>query len=285
MEAKGKKVKVRKVSFKLGENLVHHYFKNNIFNTHLANSLHIIFPEGEKFFIRSCRKFINQIQDKKLKEEVLAFMGQEGMHSREHHKFWHYLEEQGFDIQSFVNFFNKTALEGIEPMIYKLLGEEKGSKMSLSITAGLEHYTALLAEVVFENIDEFESCPEEMKHLIQWHAAEELEHKAVAYDLLQSVDDDYTLRVSGFVIASLMLGFYSFAGQAYFIAQDKERKTSELPKKFVEFMQSLGSPMVKKFFQNAGDYFKKDFHPDNTDNYYIADNYFKENEVYYAQFS
>lgn len=284
METKTQRVKVRKVNFKLGEDLVHHYFKNNIFSTHLANSLHIIFPEGEKFFIRSCRKYLSKIEDKKLKEEVIGFMGQEGTHSREHLKFWEYLEQQGFDVQRYANFLNKTAFEGIEPLVYKMAGDEAGGKFFLSITAGLEHYTALLAEVVFENLDEFEHCPEEMKHLFQWHAAEELEHKAVAYDLLNYVDDSYALRATGFITASVLLAFYSIGGQAYLISQDKELKITEVPSKFIDFMKSWGSPMVKKFFKNAGDYLKPDFHPNDMDNYYMAANYFKENKSYYAEF-
>lgn len=277
------RVNIRKVNFNLGKNLKHHYFKDNIFSTHLVNSFHIIFPEGEKFFIRSCKKYLSKIEDKKLKTDVLAFMGQEGIHSREHNKFWHYLEEQGFDVQTYTNFFNKTVFDGVEPGIYKVLGEEMGSKFCLSLTAGLEHYTALLAEVVFENMDEFEHCPEEMKHLIQWHAAEEVEHKSVAYDLLNYVDNGYALRASGFILASTLLLFYAAGGQVYFIAQDKERKNAELPKQFLAFMKSLGSPMVKKFFKNAGDYLKTDFHPDNTDNYHLASTYFEKNASYYAQ--
>ena len=157
-------MRVRKVKFDLNKKLVRHYFKGNIFSTHLVNSLHIIFPEGEKFFIRSCRKFLDRIDDDDLKKDVIDFMGQEGMHSSAHKGFWQFLQKQGFQVKPFVSFFNRTVFDGVEKGIYTFMGEELGSKFCLSMTAGLEHYTALLAEVAFANEDEFKHLPDEMRH-------------------------------------------------------------------------------------------------------------------------
>ncbi len=276
-----KTIKVRKVNFKLEKGLIRHYFKNNIWNTHLANSLHIIFPEGEKFFIRTSRKFLKKIEDPQLKQDVKDFIGQEGTHSNEHKKFWRYLQEQNFNVKSFSSFFDSAINKMIEPTIYNLMGEDLGSKFCLSLVSGLEHYTALLAEVVFENENEFENMPQEMQHLIKWHAAEEIEHKAVAYDLLNHIDNSYLLRSSGFTTASILLIAFTLAGQLYFIANDEERDTKNLPRDFIAYMKSFGSPLVKKFFTNAFDYFRVDFHPNQVDNYDIAFSYFEKNQKYY----
>jgi len=45
----------------------------------------------------------------------------------------------------------------------------------------------------------------EVKSLLLWHAAEEIEHKAVAYDVLQRVNSRYTVRVAGLAIATTLL--------------------------------------------------------------------------------
>ena len=45
-----------------------------------------------------------------------------------------------------------------------------------------------------------------MQQLLAWHAAEEIEHKAVAFDVLQQIDPSYALRIAGLVYATVMLG-------------------------------------------------------------------------------
>lgn len=273
-------MKVRVPKFDLKHKLVRHYFKGNIFSTHLANSLHIIFPEGEKFFIRSCRHFLKQINDPDLKKEVKAFMGQEGMHSKAHNDFWEHLENQGFKVAPLANFLDKTAFEGFEKLIYLFLGKKLGSKFCLSMTAGFEHYTALLAEVAFENKDEFEHLPKEMQHLWFWHAAEEIEHRAVAFDLLNHIDDDMFLRNSGFATATALLFFYAFIGQIYFIINDKEKSITGLPIEYFEHFESLINPMTKKFINNMMDYTKADFHPKHFNIDHFAIDFFNTNERY-----
>lgn len=273
-------MKIRWPKFDLEKKLVRHYFKGNVFSTHLVNSLHIIFPEGEKFFIRSCRKFLNQINDPKLKKEVKLFMGQEGMHSKAHNDFWVHLEKQGFNVELIANFLDKTAFEGFEKLIYKVLGDEKGGKFCLSMTAGFEHYTSLLAEVAFENQNEFKHLPAEMQHLWFWHAAEEIEHRAVAYDLLQHVDNDVVLKNAGFATASTLLLFYAIIGQLYFVATDEKSYINEWPMELWEHFESLINPVSKKFIKNALDYLEPDFHPNQFDIDHFAIEYFKNNERY-----
>lgn len=52
--------------------------------TQFFNTLSLFFPEGERFFINSVRKYRDRIDDPELQEAVRAFIGQEAMHGREH---------------------------------------------------------------------------------------------------------------------------------------------------------------------------------------------------------
>lgn len=56
------------------------------FKTQLFNSLSASFPVGEKFFIETVRKFTNIVEDENLKNQVIAFIGQEVNHTRVHHQ-------------------------------------------------------------------------------------------------------------------------------------------------------------------------------------------------------
>lgn len=278
------KMTVRRVQFNLKENLNKHYVAGNIFATHYLNSLHIIFPEGEKFFIRSVKKFQHKIEDAQLKKDIKDFIGQEGVHFNEHHKFWSVLAEQGLDPLTFADFYVKTGYDGLEKLLYKALGEENGAKLSLSVTAALEHYTAMFGEWALTGIHGDMSMPKEMKMLMHWHAAEEIEHKAVTFDVLMAVDNSYARRIAGMIIASWGLFFYSMLGTIYFVAKDKDKNWWTLSSEFFGFITKMGGDYQRgNLIGNFLAYFKKDFHPNTIDNHHLAEEFFAKNKGFYQE--
>jgi predicted metal-dependent hydrolase len=63
--------------------------------THFFNALSLLFPAGERFFMDSVRNYRDQIDDPVLKKQVLGFIGQEAMHTREHVEYNDLLQEAG----------------------------------------------------------------------------------------------------------------------------------------------------------------------------------------------
>ena len=51
-----------------------------------------------------------------------------------------------------------------------------------------------------------------MRALLLWHAAEEIEHRAVAFDVLRQVSPSYALRVAGLAMATALLGGFWLGG-------------------------------------------------------------------------
>ena len=181
-------IKRRRVNFEFPLSIPRHWLAGSAFRSHLLNSFTLIFPEGEKYFIRSIERYSKQITNPKLKSDVREFMRQETQHYIEHEKFLKNLRLQGYQIDPLLKFIKFMTRDVLEPFL--------GPKMNLSITAGLEHFTALLAEIGLK--EKFlEGAHPEMRRLFEWHAAEEIEHRAVAYDVLQTIDDSYLLRVAG----------------------------------------------------------------------------------------
>lgn len=275
-------IKVRKVDFGIGE-FPRHYAAGNIFATHLINSMHIVFPEGEKFFIRSAKAFMEEIQDDpELLDRVKKFIGQEGVHYAEHEKFWDFLEDMGLKPRRFAEFYNKTAYTFLEKGIRRIWGK-KGNYLALSVTTALEHFTALLGDGALR-ADPFKKLPENIRMLLKWHAAEELEHKSVCFDLYEKVGGDYKTRVAGMVIASAFLWVYLYAGQLYFVAVDKEKKWSELPAQYVQWLSIwFGHEGMKNIRDMYLDYYKRDFHPDDHDNYGLARDFFEAHKDYFEK--
>lgn len=264
--------KIRKVNFKFENPFPRYWANNNPIATHFMNAQHLVFPDGEKFFIRSVKAFADVYKnDPELKKRVENFIGQEGTHYAEHQKFWDIMESQGLAPMKFVNVFRATAWNGLEKFILKNVTKNRlGSKLALSITVGLEHFTAMLAESGINNKEISNNMPTEMKDLFLWDAAEEIEHKSIPFDVLKKVDDSYALRVGGMAIATWGLGFYILLGMIMLSYNDKELKINEIPKHIISHLNymknNFGGTLSEQFWL----YFKKDFHPDQIDNYHLA---------------
>ena len=68
-------------------------------------------------------------------------------------------------------------------------------RIQLAVTASLEHFTAILARSLLSVPAALEGAHPELAALWRWHAAEESEHKAVAYDVYCAAGGYYAERV------------------------------------------------------------------------------------------
>lgn len=283
MTAPAPKLKVRNVQFNF-DKVPKHWILGSAIATHFVNSMHIVFPEGEKFFVRSVRRFAKDIKDENLKKEINSFCGQEGVHAREHQRFWEVMEEQQLNPQPFADFLKITAFSGkysyenLSRGILNKIQPNLGDKFALSVTTALEHYTAILANALFhEPIATNKNIAPQMLELLHWHASEEIEHKAVCFDVLKEVDDSYILRVSGMGLATVLLWGYLGLGQIYFIAQDKDKSIIKLPFETYFLLKAiLFGEIGKNLSRHLLDYFRRDFHPDQIDDRYLIDAFFKD---------
>lgn len=263
-------MQVRKPNFDFS-NVDRYYFGSNAWATHIMNSFHVIVPIGELFFIRSVRGMLDQAPAEQ-KAGLKKFIGQESAHDQVHRKFWARLREQGLPVDSFAKFFTDTAFNTMEPVVEKLFGK----KFLLSATVGLEHYTAAFADTAFQPgsrlLSEMQKVVADM---MGWHAAEEIEHKSVAFNLLNAIDTSYLLRAGGMVMASTLLTVYTLIGTAWFMAGDKELTFGRLLSDLRTLPQISGELPFAIIRHNA-EYFTPGFHPDAKDNYYMAEAKLKE---------
>ena len=157
------------------------------------NALSVTFPEGEKFFIDSIKKFCKRVP-KKLQQEIRAFIQQEATHSREHHCFNDHLKDCDFDISR------------LEQAISEVVNDIRAmpEHAHLVATVCIEHITAILAAEVIANPAHFEQADEEQRKLWLWHASEEIEHKGVAYDTWLHVTKDWNPLKCWFMRCSFM---------------------------------------------------------------------------------
>ncbi len=266
-------IKVRKPKFSFA-GLPRYYEGGDPLTTHYSNAMQMLFPDGERFFIRMVQHFAKDIKNPVLREKVKAFVGQEMQHGLAHEAMWNELRRQGLPVDQFHSLYKSTAYGFLEPLALGIFGK----KLGLSLTAALEHYTATLAEISFRHSGWEVDMPKEMVDLFKWHSAEEIEHKSVAFDVLKEVDDSYILRVAGFVIASVVLWSYVGVGQILFALGDKQLGFFDLLQSIPRFLKGnsewtngIGDVLLK--------YFEPDFHPDQIDNRSLAEEFIKNFEA------
>ncbi|PJI50024.1 MULTISPECIES: metal-dependent hydrolase [Pseudomonas] len=186
---------VRRMDFSFSET-PKYWWDGQPFMTHFMNNLSSLFPYGEKFFVDSVRAVRERIQDPQLQKDVSAFIGQEAMHSKEHAAYNEYADEHGIDLET-LELRIKVLLESISKVTTK--------KHHLAITCALEHFTASMAEQLLKREDlSSQMKSDKMYKLWMWHAVEENEHKAVAYDVYQQVYGGYFTRTAVMLITTVI---------------------------------------------------------------------------------
>ncbi len=163
--------------------------------TSFFDGLSIFFPEGERFFVKSVRAYERRVKDETLREAVRAFCGQEGIHGREHVRYNEMLAAQGYPARA------------MEERVTRLLArvmKKTPRRSQLGATCALEHFTALMGEMILTSPKILEGADPTMAALWRWHAMEENEHKAVAFDVFVAAGGTYAERVITMAVASVI---------------------------------------------------------------------------------
>ena len=201
-----------------------HWLDGDAYRTAFFNALSAVFPVGEAFMIESVRPWQKELTGQ-LAEDVRTFIEQEASHSREHAGMNRAIIGAGYDItaldkaiRQFVNFFSNSS-----------------STTKVGATMCIEHITAIVAAEIIKNDHHLRGADTEMHKLWLWHAIEEVEHKAVAFDVWMHA----TRNWSGFrrwITRSAMMVSVSFTffvnrtrGQVELMRQDGVGWRAALP--------------------------------------------------------
>ncbi len=223
--------------------------------THLA-ALSLLFPEGERFFVDSVKHYRSRITDPVLQEQVAGFIGQEAMHGREHRAFNALFEAQGL-----------RSAPRREAGLRRLLGAVRKvvpARSQLAVTCALEHFTAILAELLLRDPTMRDELHPTVRPLWLWHALEESEHKAVAFDVYRAAGGGYARRVAIMLLTTVVF----FAAQA--LAHGRmmsDRKIVWKPWTWLRGMRRMWiwPGYFIRLLPAYLSYFRPGFHPDDRD--------------------
>jgi len=190
------------LDFGLDGDIPRYWFGGDAFKTRFFDAMSTLFPEGEKFFIQCVRDFRDRISDPQMADQVKDFMRQEGQHGRVHDQFNDRLRAQGIDVDN---------IESGSRQLFAFFRRRFSAGRTLAQTAAAEHMTAIMAHSFFERQDVFADADPRIRAIYAWHGVEEIEHKAVAFDVMQKVAGvGYLLRCWTMFLVSLMFPFHVF---------------------------------------------------------------------------
>jgi hypothetical protein len=220
------------------------------------NNLSVFFPEGERFFIASVKAYAERAEALGMGAVVRAFCQQEGYHSREHVRYNEAVAAQGYPVPE---------MEGRVRRLLRGVRRRAPRRRQLAVTCALEHFTAIMAHLMLSDERLLHGAPPAMAALWRWHAVEENEHKAVAFDLFRAVGGRYAERVVVMVLATLIFWCKILEQQVRMMAADgilgSWREWAALWR-FL-FVEPGG---LRPIFSHYIDYYRRDFHPWDLDN-------------------
>jgi predicted metal-dependent hydrolase len=250
-------IRARRIAFDRLDDLPKHYAGDDLVMSHVLAMLSAVFPEGEDFFVRTVRNYRDQITDPELKKQVGGFIGQEAIHGREHRVLNERLSALGYPTRT---------VDKRVGMILRFGERVLPKDVQLAITAALEHYTATLAGVLLVDPRARELiADDEVRNLLLWHALEESEHKAVAFDVFQTVSGNERVRIN--VMRATTVGFLFSGILNTLVSVVMDGDARRQPGRVVRSLRNLPtSPwLTREVRDQIRAYNRRGFHPNDHD--------------------
>jgi hypothetical protein len=227
------------------------------------SALSATFPLGEKFFIDSVRRFRAGL-DPDLGAVVDAFVVQEALHTREHLAFNRLVAATGYETTR----MTERTRAVLAPF------RARSPLRQLGLTMALEHLTAIFAHDVLTREERVGAAPAEVRALWRWHALEEIEHKAVAFDVFLHATRGWTprrryaFRVRAMIGATRVLLGVVARNMDDLFAQDDPQRRPPWRRAARYFLGRHG--VVTCIIPGYARWFRPGFHPDQIDDRELA---------------
>ncbi|MCG8520415.1 MAG: metal-dependent hydrolase [Pseudomonadales bacterium] len=239
---------------------------NFYLNAELASAyfeaLSIFLTYGEDLVIDTARYHRDFLTDPVLKQRVTSLIGQEALHSKVHEEWNEILKEHRFPVPLYRFLAENVFNYGFKRFPHRL---------QLSLMAGIEHFTAVLAEFMMKHEDNFfHSEDEKQRGLWMWHMLEEAEHKDIAYDVYQELSGSYPLRITGFALALFTIWFLVPLGGVAIPFLRNPRNLVSLgfwkdAKRSLDLLIGRKNGVYGSTLGHVFDYLRPDFHPNDHD--------------------
>jgi predicted metal-dependent hydrolase len=193
----GREIPIRKLQVDLAKGFRKRWHGDDLYRTCLFNTFSMSFPVLEDYIADVVRGFLPDLElagQGVLLEEARALIGQESSHRHLHRQYNAQLEKQGFS-----NWVGRSQSWRIR-LFRQLPRMDK-----LAIVAGVEHVMAGFGDGLLRRDEWLDGADEDMAKIWRWHAAEETEHKSVAFDVYRFAGGGFVRRICWYLLVTLGL--------------------------------------------------------------------------------
>lgn len=250
-------ITTRRPQFDFGERLgQRHFAQGDLLTSHLVALLSAIIPEGERFVVDAVKQYRSEIDDPDLRKQANAFVGQETMHQREHERLNEVLATMGYPTR----FVHRTGV------LLRRIGRRFPRRTQLAITAAIEHWTAVIAEhSLGGERPAMAQVDVEVQAFLTWHLIEEIEHKSVAFDVMQALGTTEAQRVAAMRLLILLVGPGLVLGLLVSLAKDPAAWNPANLRRSLRWVRANSALSGGSFLADVRSWSRHGFHPDDRD--------------------
>lgn len=252
---------IRHFGSPLSLDIPRHWLPNDPATCAILNTYTVLVPSNEAFYMRTLSLCLPRIDDPGLKARCVAFVRQEAEHGVAHKRYWRNLDRQGYRFRGLERF--------VDQRIFRVTERIAPLSLRVSMVSCVEHINAYWAhEFLSQNI--LADAQPDMRALMEWHFAEEIEHKCVAYDVLQKVAPSYAVRCLGLAMTLPLFYGLMTLNMLRFLGQDGHLLRMKTWQRLWHHL-GPGHGMFMHTLRHLADYLRPSFHPSQLVDHELAD--------------
>lgn len=250
-------IEPRHLRFSIPENPEKFWHSNSDVKTYHFNALAIFLPQLEKMLVLSLKKALQEVHCQKLHSEVASLVAQEAIHGR---AFAQYCQKIVFSHYACPKQYSLWFFRVLAGLLNKC-----SRTFHYALSAAGEHFTAIAADLFLRQPAWFNGVLPAHSAIWRWHCIEEIEHKAVAFDVYQATNGNYMIRVFGMIMMTCFFLLLYIKPIWFMMKQDKKHFNFAFYRRAFHYYWGKGG-LFRALAKPFWDYFKPSFHPNNHQN-------------------
>lgn len=222
--------------------------------TAFLEALSAMAPVVEAFFIADVRRLLPRIADAALRAEGDAFLRQEAAHAGMHAAFNRLLVRWGVPVDPIAD----SALRWLA------IVDWTSSDLRSAVAMAGEHFLGEIGNAILSRPRLLGGVDPRIARLFRWHGYEEVEHKAVLFDVFHAARghglSTYAARIAGLWIAVVLLALVLPSVCYRILASAGAAHNLHAWRDLIRFVFGRGG-MLRGRWRAVAAYHRRDFHP------------------------